>query len=816
MKSIFPFIKPHFRKSILIVFLIITAPNILCAGKVGGRITDLLGQGLPFATLYIQGTTIGTTSNARGYFSLDVPNGQHTLVFQYVGYKTLNRKVDVGDARMSIQIVMEPETIQLQEVVVNANENPAERVIKETINKRKFHLEQIEAYSCDVYIKGLQTLEKRPDKIFGVTVTIDTGIVYLSESVSKFSYKRPDKIKETMISSKVSGFNSAFSFNQASEMMVNIYENLYQYEGLTQRGIVSPIAQNAFLFYDYEMVGTITEDNLLINKIRVIPKRKNDPVVAGYIYIIEDSWKVHSLDVMLTKDNQIEFLDTLRINQVYAPVTQDIWMLLSQKFTFDLNIFGFQGEGSFVSVYSNYEVQPNFSNKYFSKEVLAIKENANERDSTYWESIRPIPLTALERNDYQFKDSLAVIRDSKDYKDSVDRVTNKLTGGNILMSGYTHSNSFKEKYYHINSLTEMFQYNTVEGLVVNMNMSHRKNLSRERFYRIRPTIRYGFGNERLNALLNLQYHFNRKRFSAIETTFGRFVAQFNEGAISPLINTFETLVLGDNHMKLYGRNFWEGKYRSELTNGVMFTGDISYSDRTLLSNTSDYSFRNEDKVDFTSNNPDNLFLTDTSFPDHQALKASLQLRFVFDQRYISRPDRKIIYETKYPVIHTKFTRGFNMLGSDVEFNQLKAWVTHEWFLGLLGESDMHIESGFFFGPDQTAFPDYEHFDGNRTYFAQFDINNFQLLDYYRYSTNDSYFAGHFSHHFNGFIFNKLPLLRKLKLQSVASAHYLKVPGADGYLELGFGIEHIFKIARIDFFTSVLDVKRSGVRVGIGF
>ena len=125
---------------------------------------------------------------------------------------------------------------------------------------------------------------------------------------------------------------------------------------------------------------------------------------------------------------------------------------------------------------------------------------------------------------------------------------------------------------------------------------------------------------------------------------------------------------------------------------------------------------------------------------------------IFDQKYISRPHRKIIYESKLPVIFVRLTHGLDLLGSDVDYNELKFWVNDKWDLGLVGKSQVQLETGYFFGKDELRFPDYMHFDGNRTYFAQYNINRFQLLDYYLFSTNDKYFAGHLEHHFNGFLF----------------------------------------------------------------
>ena len=139
-------------------------------------------------------------------------------------------------------------------------------------------------------------------------------------------------------------------------------------------------------------------------------------------------------------------------------------------------------------------------------------------------------------------------------------------------------------------------------------------------------------------------------------------------------------------------------------------------------------------------------------------------------------------------------------------------------MGLLGKGQYLLEWGHFTHTDSLSFIDYQHFNGNQTFFAGFEMENFYLLDYYLYSTNDTYFQGHYEHHFNGFIFNKIPLMRKLKLQAVAGIHYLHTDTANNYWELGFGVEHIFKILRVDFYTSFLDGKSqdNGFKIGLGF
>ncbi len=830
------------------------------AQTIRGKISDENGQPLPFTTIYEKGTTDGTSSNIQGAYFLELKPGQHQIIYQYIGYKTQIYEVDLDkDEILDLNITLSPESIQLKELVVTGDgRDPAYYIMSRAIAKRKYHLNEVRAYQCDVYVKGMQTLEKKPDKILGFAVTVDTGIVYLSESVSVLSYLQPNKIHERMISSKVSGNNQAFSYNQASEMLVNFYQNILTAEGLSERGFISPLANSAFSYYNFRLVGIIEEEGQTINKIEVLPRRKNDPVFTGHIYILEGSWRIHSVDLNLTKDNQIEFLDNLSIKQVYAPVDHGIWMMLSQKFTFDLKVFGFEGRGNFVGVHSNYKIEPAYDikaqqvnkqvetedvkvfkvpkrkkrkrnatetsifeneKKLFKNEILTVEEGSNERDSAYWEEIRPIPLTRIEQKDYLFKDSIKVVIDSKPYKDSVDQKANKINPENVIFSGYVHRNTFKGRYLSFDPLHQMIQFNTVEGPTINLRVLYTQLKDEQPWWRIIPQVRYGFASEQAYAKLRAVHIYNVKRFAQVEMSGGRFVYQINErNPIANWVNSFYSLFLRENYMKLYDKSFGRFRHQIELTNGFFVTSTVEYAQRRSLENSTDYSFFREGQTNYTSNAPTNANLNDTSFPTHNALTLDFLLRIRFAQTYINRPDRKFILDSKYPKLNIRYRWGANTLGSDVDYHLLEAEVRHDLDMGLLGDAKLSAIYGNFVQANSTFFPDFRHFDGNQTLFARFDQVSLQLLDYYLYSTNESYLQGQYEHHFNGFVFNKLPLLRKLRTQLVTTVNYLNTPVLDNYLELGIGIEHIFKIGRIDYFHSFnrQDNARQGVRLGIGF
>jgi len=616
----------------------------------------------------------------------------------------------------------------------------------------------------------------------------------------------------------VSGKNNAFSYNQASEMDVNFYENIVLNQ-INERGFVSPLANNAFLFYNYRLEGVVYESELMINKIRVNPKRKSDPTFTGLIYIIEDSWRIHSLELLLTKNHQLEFIDSLKVNKVYTPVNEKNWLIFSQSLSFLFKILGFKGSGYFIGVTSNYEVNPVYDKKHFDNEVIFVEEKSNKRDSSYWAKIRPIPLTFVEEVDYRFKDSLRVIKESRPYMDSVDNERNKLGPGNIFISGYTFRRSFKKQTFSVQPLTSIFQFNTVEGLVTDLKINYRKSYEDHRNYRITPEFRYGFSNEKFNAQFEAMYYYRPKKFSRGGISFGRFVKQFNASEpISPLINSVYTLFEKKNFMKLYQNSFLRLSHRSEIKNGLMLTSSIEYEERKQLQNSSDFHITGDDNRQFTPNIPINQTLTDTSFPTHQAFIIDINLRIRINQQYISRPYQKINLGSKYPTLHLSYRKGLKGLGAEADFDKISLQVVDNKSLGLAGWANFRIEAGTFLNDNSTFFMDFKHFKGNLTSIGNFDLGNFQLLDYYFLSTTNSYLQAHFGHHFNGFIFNKFPLLRKLKPQAVFTANYLNTKEAGNYLELGVGIEHILKFLRIDFFTSFDDEgnTKTGFIFGLGF
>ncbi len=815
---------------LLLTFLYST----LSFSQIIGNIKDSNGNPLAFVNIYVEGTYIGTTSNDEGDYELNISDsGTFTIVFKYLGYKTLKKEINIKTFPYTLDVSLEEEKITLDEVVINSNENPANRIIRSTIANRKVMLERIESFKANFYSRGLIRIKNAPEKILGQDIgdlgggldSTRSGIIYLSETISKIEYKRPDKLKEKIIASKVSGDDSGFSFNNASDVDYNFYNNTVE----LGNQIVSPIADYAFNYYRYKLEGIFYDDlGNLINKIKVIPKRENDRIFSGTIYIVEDQWSIYALELDITgQQAQIPAADIITLKQTFSySVIDTFWVLISQSIDFKYGIFGIKGDGRFTAVYSEYNFKPSFTKKTFTKEVLSFADLANKKDSTYWNTIRPVPLTNEESNDYVTKDSIQEIRESKTYLDSIDRKNNKFKLPNILF-GYNYQNSFKGWNLNFGALLTNTNFNTVQGYNSQFSINYRKNLDEfRRYFRANASLNYGFSDERLRATASITYKFNNISRPFITLSGGITTQQFNASQpISPLVNSISTLFFEDNYMKLYDKGFAQISYSQEWFNGFRFYSTLSFERRNALFNTTDQVFFNDKNDIYTSNNPlDETAFGMAPFNTHNILKLNVSARINFGQEYLSYPDSKFnIPNSKYPTLLLGYEKGFSASNAGYNFGQIKARLYQVFNVANKGYLQYNLRVGTFFNADDIAFMDYQHFNANQTHIGRSTsyTNVFNNLPYYALSTNKNYLEFHTEHNFKGYILGKIPLLNKLNYNLVIGAHALSTENNKPYNEFSIGIDNIgfkkFRFLRLDYVRSYQNgFKNDAVIFGLKF
>lgn len=791
--------------------------NTISQAQLSGRITDAQGQPLPYASVYVEGTTQGTSSNTEGYYFLELKKGQYRIVYQSIGFKKRIESINI-EGKTVKNITLEPSDIELAEVVIKSNaEDPAYAIIRKAIEMRKQHRDEVPTYSCDVYIKGVQKIVDAPKKILGQNVgdmggNIDTltrsGIMYLSETVSKL-YVDGNKKKEELFSSKVSGNDNGFGFNRATLFDFSFYDNTIN----LGRAILSPIADNALAYYKYRLEGTFKDDKgNTVNKIAVLPKRKEDPTWQGYIYIIDNQWNIYSTDLCITgKSVQQEILDTFCLRQIHVPVGASTWRLFSQVVDFKLKIFNLKIKGEFTGVYSNYNLTPQYDKRFFTNETFKVYKNKDDNSLEKWDTIRPIPLTLEEKKDYIKKDSLQKIRQTQTYIDSIEQKNNRFKLIHLL-AGYTYTDAWNRQSFTVSSPLTTFQFNAIQGGNIALNMTYNKRYG-ERFQpfkkslTVAPSVSYGFAEKKLRANARISYYFNRFNQAQISIEGGQKIAQFNpENPVTVNMTELQSLYYKRHVFKGYDKKYLQIGYGQEFFNGLTGYIKAEMAERTPLEVNTQYSFFKKD-VAYNKNDPENIYNVQgiNTSPFSNLYQLTMSMTWTPQQKYSTYPHYKEIEGSDYPRFSVIYRKSFKIGDNSVPFDAVRFKIQKDDIaLGIAGYSELKTEYGQFLKSNTLPhFIDYNHFNGNETGFSvplNF-MDGFLNLPFYKYSNPNSYFMAHWQHHFEGFIFDKIPLIRKLSFKEVFRAAYLTTPDLKSYVELGLGIDNVgwglFRILRFD-------------------
>ena len=815
-----------------LTFLFISCCSYFASAQVFGLVVDKNNEPLPFVNIYIEETLNGTTTNANGEYELLVPtNGKQVVVFKYLGYKTQKKSIDISDGNFELNITMTAEGLNLDEVQVVANDNPANTIMRKVIARRKELRAKITNYRVNFYSKGLIKIKNAPERLLGQEFgdfgggldSTRTGILYLSETISEVARSK-GKLKEKILASKVSGDDNGFSFNAALDVDFSFYENSVELGSK----LVSPLAENAFAYYNYKLKGTFYDEaNRLINQIEVNSKLAGDKTFNGTIYIVEDEWALYAVDLKLTgKQAQIVPVDTFNIKQSFNYSKQyNMWLKVLQRFDFEYSILGFEGAGRFTSAYKDYDLKPNFAKGDFTSEILSFEKNANKKDSLFWEEKRPVPLTTEESVDYKLKDSIQIIRKTQKYLDSVDAKKNKFKLSSLLF-GYTYNNTFKEKYYTITTPIQNLLFNTVQGWHSSLAFNYLKlNKEKGNAFRLNTKFNYGLSDKRLRPTATLYYRFNKFSWPILQLKMGNEVRQFNnEEPITPIGNTVTSLFFERNFAKFYDLTFVNLSYSKEIVNGIRTNFNLGFEDRKPLFNTTNFTYIDYDDRTYTSNNP----LAPEDFiaapiNDHTIVKLAIDVRFRFGQQYLNYPDEKFnVPNEKYPTLYIGYEKGFASSSVANHFDQVKLRLNQSINIATKGTFSYNFRAGAFLNQGDISFVDYQHFNGNESYITRKNyMESFLLLPYYSLSTNQEYIEGHAEHNFKGFILNRIPLIKKLNAHLIVSGNFLTTTNNKPYSEFGVALGNLgikkFRFLRVGYAQSYFNnTVEKGINIGLAF
>ncbi len=796
----------------------------LFARVVKGQVLDENKQPLPFSTVSLKGVDKKAVSNANGEFNFDIPDGNYTLVCQHVGYTTVTQELIVNDNTKQLYIYLNPTELTLKEVVIKQGaKDPAYAIIRSAIKERKYNGSKAGAYYCEAYIKGLIRTNNYPNSLFGQRIDFEDGdtskkkIIFLSESISDVYVNQSSETKIVVKSTRVSGQTNGLGL--ATPLLLSFYDNIVALpKSFNPRGFVSPIADGALSFYNFKYLGAFFENGVQVSRIQVIPKRKYEPLFEGYIQIVEDTWNIHSLSLTLNKESQLEFADKLKIEQHYEMIAYQTWMIGSQTIYPEVKFLGFDAGGYFTSVYSKYQINKEFDKKTFGNVLMKYDSSSNKKPDSFWVNSRPIPLLSEEVRDFEKKDSLEKRREDPAYLDSLDKIQNKINPIALVFNGQTIINRNDKVNYTYDPLLKSVNYNTVEGLALQLSGTVQKEFSGRNQLSLTPVLRYGVTNKKFNAFLRANYRFGKKYVNTITTSFGSRVYQFNNAnPIPQIMNTFATILNGNNYMKLYQANFFQVTYRKGLGNGFDFSGFMNYQNRTPLVNTdTSYAWGNSGVFNkFTPNYPTEI--TNQPMQPNKAFWVGFRISFRPGTKYIELPDRVVNSFSRTPTFGFQYTKGIkNVLGSNSDFDKWRFSVVGDINFKLGGDFKYRVETGGFINTKFVEIPDYNHFIGNLTGKSTPYVESFQVAPFYALSNKEKIFLQlNGEYKLNGLLTNKIPIIRKFNLRVVTGANMIWLKNKE-YYEVFVGVDNILKVFRVDYIWGFgkTVMPQNGFRIGI--
>lgn len=763
---------------------------------------------IPFANIYIKNISLGTSSDAEGkYFYQFSEQGVYDLVITSMGFETYETKVFIENNKTIVKnIILKQDLKVLNEIIVKGKEkDPAYGIITNAINNREKWNTQIKKSSCDIYIKAQEIItekEKRrrkrkaeQEKIKEQNQKENIDLIEAQEQKRKKSetdvvssrnmieinmerhYKYPNKIKEVRTGYKRYGSTYGLFFKNTIENDFNFYDGIMRLPKLNEIPLVSPLNSISFITYKFELIETTVEEKQLVYKIKMTPRKRGNATFSGHIWIQDSTFHLKKVDLSLRKGGLLIY-DDFNIQQTYIFLNDSALVKQRQQFDYVSKNRRNKFKGQTIVQYNNYNLNPTFPKKYFSNEVGITTKEAYKRDSSYWDKIRPEPLTPEEQKFQATKDSLYKLRNSTQYLDSLDSIFNLVDAMNILWEGIYFTNRKKKQFWGFSSLAGLIDPFEVGGLRIGPYLTYFKKFENEQFIRLGGQFNFGVLNLDPKGYLAASYRYDPFHSGVISLYTGR---------------QFDLVVTNDALTNLFVRNNWiendfiEIDHNREIANGLFLNAGIRYAERRSIEK---YNFVSLFDSAFEGGNDV------TPFQEYQSFNIDIGLSYTPFQKYMREPNRKVILGSKWPTFSLLYVKGINgLFGSDINFDYLKAEINQSFQFATLGTSSYKLTGGKFLNTEDLRYVDYKIFPrGDKWFFASL-MQSMQIQDTSLFVT-DSYLKAHFTHHFNGAIINFVPLIKLLRIHTVvgSSALYIKESNYK-YVEWFGGIERTFKINR---------------------
>lgn len=761
---------------------------------VRGYVYDENNVELPGVEIRVKNTGLGTITNENGQYELRLEKGLNRLVFSYMGYKS--QTIDVVVSKDQVQNVwLQPDENLINTVEINRKKNDISNlIIKHVIDHRDSLDNLYQTRKCNVYIKSVENTinrEKKKDSDEDGNANFDkfeNNANPESDSSAKIAnlnlyeaqivrhFKKPGDLKEERLAVKKFGDQSSLFYTSTTEGDFDLYDNLIYIRSLGQNALTSPFSNTAFIAYKFKMEN-IYQDSLgkKVYVIKVIPRKLGNALFKGEVEIYAGEWVLKSASLSVPKTALVLY-DEFSFYQEYGDVNGK-HIVVKQVFNWSLKTNHQKTDGTCIARYSNEVFDTLYAKKFFNAELRITEKSAYEKDSAFWSNIRPEPLTQKEQVFVRYQDSLRMIRTSKHYLDSIDSLYNRITFLNLVWHGQGYINREKKENIEFSPLVSMLDPVAIGGWRVRYNLSYYRRFKNRKSIYVSPFFNYGFKNHDPKGSLYINFLYNPKKLSFLSFRTGKYFDFVNPYASLRSIirrnNFFETTYVGIAH-------------RTELINGLYIGTDFEVSHRNSLAN---FQFAAIGDTLFQNNLP-------VDFVEHNAAIHDIYIEFTPKQLYLQEPYEKIVLGSKYPTFSLSWTKAWNnIFNSIVKYSFVEFDIEQKFNVGIFGVSHYRINMGKFLDTTSLRVMDYKYQRAGDPFFFTPSMYTYQLLDS-TFPTFRFFIEGHYTHQFNGFIMNRVPLLKKTQIKTMVGGGFLYAPERNyQYSELFCGANRVLKIGK---------------------
>ena len=776
-------------KYFLIIITLLTIHSFSAQLFVRGVVTDENNSPIPNVKVYVKNAPeMRTLANLNGAFEISLMPGEYFLIFNALGFDEREAYISISDIDLNRNFQLFSSRIKDFETVdVSAKKaNPGRDIMLKVVNKRDQINQWNYPHSVDVYIKATEKIEiKEREKkendnrepSFEEKEENDiANKMNLVEVQLTRNYAPGNKVKEIRNAYTLRGNAKTLYYTTTVKSNFNFFQNLLHLDDLHQTPVSSPISTPGILSYRYKLESKVEENGQIISKIKISPRNTATTTLEGYIWVIDSLWLIQKLELNMSKGNLLVY-DNFKIYQEYEHPGDSICILTNQVLTYGVKYKSESSDYKTEAIFSNYNFNPNFGNKFFSTELAITTKEAYEKDSLFWKENRASNLTVEEQRFIIIKDSIKDARNRVEYLDSVDAVFNKLTVLKVLWFGVDYRNRVKRTQWSLGSLATLIQPVFIAGPRITPSFDYFKKWKDERTLDAYTRISYGILNNDIKGDTWWKYKFDPFHFGYLRAA---------------LNHDFDVIRSYDAVTQVYKReNFIEAtkmsfSFEYELINGLYLGTEVEFAERRSLKG---YNFSTVLDNVIPNNNP-------IDFNPYQAFIFDLSLSYTPQQKYMREPYRKVLLGSAWPTFSLSYERGIpKLFGSDVDHEYLNLSINQTLKISTLGTTSYRIVGGKFLSSRALKDVDYKFQRRSDPIWFSNPMYSFQGLDS-TMPTKDYIFEVHFIHHDNGSIINKIPFMKKTRIGLVfgGGAMYVKENDFQFY-EIIAGLERNFKLTR---------------------